>query len=116
LLTPAACNAQIQYGRPAVAVEWFCSLIVSLGMLFSLPLVWHVLVEHVRTGQGKRVARVLWVCVALMYLLILTRFALASSVLRGAPLYEWDGRARATRIPMARCGFGRNPAMENQGG
>lgn len=86
-------DAQIQHGRPAVAVEWFCSLTVSLGVLLSLALVWHERQEYVRTAQGKRVARVLWVFVALTYLLILTRLAFPSSVLQGAPLYEWAGPA-----------------------
>src|SRR5580704_9048318 len=64
-------NAVIEYGSPSAATRLFANLLTVIGKLSLLPLIWHVNVEYVRTVQGKRVSRMLWNYVAVMYALVL---------------------------------------------
>ncbi len=64
-------NALIQYRAPPESTRWLANFMVGIGMIFLLPLIWHVHVEYVRTVQQKRVGRAIWSCVAFVYLIVL---------------------------------------------
>jgi signal transduction histidine kinase len=66
-------NAVMQDGAPSQGARWFADVLVALGMLSLPPLIWHAHVEYVRTIQQNVVRRVMWICVFVVYLILLTK-------------------------------------------
>src|SRR5271154_2446014 len=64
-------NALMQDGAPSQGARWFANVLVAVGMLFLSPLIWHAHVEYVRTIQQNVVRRVMWICVFVVYLVLL---------------------------------------------